>query len=116
MLKETVTDKYVKAAITHGDFNNSVDEVNRAYDTMVEMRAELWKLPDQGRGILTHLTRHENLDVRIAAATDLLPLNERKAILALESAAKKSGLSAFTAKMVLQEWRNGNLVDYLSKP
>ena len=56
---------------------------------------------------LLNLLEHDNLDLRIAVARELLPYQEEKAIYALSSIAssKVSGKSGI-AEIVLKEWKN----------
>lgn len=111
MNTEAIISNYVEQAIAHDratEEGNS-DAANKAYDKNMEALKELRKLPDKGKVILSRLLSHENVGVRVSAATHLLPLDEKKAVRVLEEVSKLPGLVAFDAKMVLQEWRAGRL-------
>lgn len=102
---------YIGAAKIHCEATNNgnSDAANVAYDTIIETLDELRKQPDKGHKILSALLNHDDLSVRVWAATHLLPLDEPKAIDSLSVIADKSGIIAFDAKMVLEEWRLGRL-------
>ena len=52
---------------------------------------------------------HENVGVRMAAATYLLPKYEKKGTEVLEAISKSSDFLSFIAETTLSEWRKGNL-------
>jgi len=58
---------------------------------------------------LTRLLNSENENVRLWAATHLLPTNEFEAKKVLQELALKPGFNAFSAEMTLKEWEKGNL-------
>jgi hypothetical protein len=104
--------RYIAEAAEHGRCTESGDykKGNAAFDQMEVALAKLRRRPDRGESILTELLDHPNGWVRLAAATDLLPLRADLASTILENLASgpQSQLE-FNAKMVLREWRAGRL-------
>jgi hypothetical protein len=76
---------------------------------MMEALTALREMPDRGEAALTQLLSHPDESVRTWASTHLLPLNEALACRVLEGVAACTGLVAFSAAMVLKEWRAGRL-------
>jgi hypothetical protein len=64
---------------------------------------------------LYQLINDEDVGIRLWAATYLLPFYEKDALSVLSDIENNKGLIAFTAKMTIEEWKKGNLTDYLSK-
>jgi HEAT repeat protein len=59
---------------------------------------------------LEDLLSHEDISVRMIAATNLLPNNEEKAISVLEDIVNlKTLYYSFESKMILSEWRKRNM-------
>lgn len=58
---------------------------------------------------LSKLLKSGNENVKLWAATHLLPTNEVEAIKVLQEMAGQPGLNAFSAEMTLSEWAKGNL-------
>ncbi len=58
---------------------------------------------------LSKLLRSENENVRLWAATHVLPTDEAEAKKVLQELATKPGLNAFSAEMTLREWGKGHL-------
>ncbi len=107
---ETSTSKYVDAAIKHGQSieKGSARMANRSHDVIVR---EYSRLKREGRLVpeLLPLLRHENADVRCWASTHLIEDVPDAAEQTLEHVASGVGLTAFSARMVLEEWRAGRL-------
>lgn len=103
--------KYVESAITHGECTESGDHrtANRAYDEVMGSLRLIRAAGDAGREELLKLLEHANDSVRCWAGTHLLKSDGRAAKKVLKKLASKPGLVAFDAKMVLSEWRKGNL-------
>lgn len=50
-----------------------------------------------------------NLNIRVWAATYLLPINEKRALETLNEASKGNGIISFNAKVTIDEWKKGHL-------
>jgi hypothetical protein len=105
-------DRYIAEATEHGRCTESGDykKGNAAFDRMSAALAELRERADRGESVLIELLNDPNGWVRLAAATDLLPLRADLATQVLEDLASgpQSQLE-FCAMMVLREWRAGRL-------
>ncbi len=105
-------DRFIAEATEHGRCTESGDykKGNAAFDRMSAALAELRERGDRGESVLIELLNHPNGWVRLAAATDLLPLRADLATHVLEDLASgpQSQLE-FGAMMVLREWRAGRL-------
>lgn len=55
------------------------------------------------------LLEDDNINVRIRAASILLPYKTKRAEQVLKKCMLHSGIDGFNAKMILSEWRSGNL-------
>lgn len=82
---------------------------NAAFDRIIAALGSLRALPDRGLSCLLACLTSENPNIRLAAATHLLPLDKRAAKRELRSLAKLKGMAAFNAGMVLEQWNSGNL-------
>jgi hypothetical protein len=58
---------------------------------------------------LLQYLNHDNVGVRMAAATYLLPKYEKKGTEMLEAISQSSDFFSFIAETTLSEWRKGNL-------
>jgi hypothetical protein len=105
-------DRFISAATEHGRCTETGDykKGNAAFDRVIAALAELRERADRGESVLIELLNHPNGWVRLAAATDLLPLRADRATQVLEDLASgpQSQLE-FGAMMVLREWRAGRL-------
>ncbi len=91
-------------ASQEGDYKTA----NKNYDLM--QKAVNFLRTNNGNDKLMELLKHEDVNVRVAAASFLLKHSEKQAIDVLEATTAMSiPNTSFNAKMVLQEWRNGNL-------
>jgi len=107
----SVAETYRDAAERHGIHTLDGDsrKGNVAHDDLMSALSDLRKLDDQGEAILTQLADDPDDSVATWASTHLLPLRERLAIAKLKRVASSTGIIAFGAKMVLQEWKAGRL-------
>ena len=115
-MQSTALNDYVAAAIEHGETFDSGDyrRGNKVYDREMAALAELRKAPDKGAKTLSRLLHHANDWVKLAAATNLLPLNEGPARAVLKYLASGPTYEvSFQAKWVLKEWNAGSLRDPL---
>lgn len=102
----TIVDSAQKHSIAseNGDFKTA----NKNYDLIKKAVEYLRKHNgiDELKGLLTHT----EISVKIAASSYLLKHFEREAVKVLEEIANKSiPHKSFDAKMILQEWKKGNL-------
>jgi HEAT repeat protein len=97
--------------MVHGDASDRGDyrSGNRAFDQKMAALRSLRELPDRGRSSLLALLDHHHANVRLSAATHLLPTDEEKAIAVLVALTEDPSMRGFSAKMVLKEWRAGRL-------
>jgi len=100
--------RYREAAIAHGAATESGDhkQANAVYDRLIEALEELRAIPD-GLRALESMLQDQNSSVRSWAASHLLPTRSDAAIEVLEQVSREPGLVAFSAHMVLKEWRAG---------
>ena len=98
-------------AIAHGKATLSGDYKagNVAFDKLLALVPAIRKYGVEGEDALLRLTMDPNDSVVCWAATNLLKSHEEKAITALERIAAKSGIIAFSAKLVIQQWKKGEL-------
>jgi hypothetical protein len=108
---DKAVEKYVESAMVHGDANDRGDyrSGNRAFDQNMAALRSLRELPDRGRSSLLALLDHHHANVRLSAATDLLPTDEEKAIAVLESLLDEPPFVCTNARTILKEWRAGRL-------
>lgn len=103
--------EFIDAAIRQGDSTELGDSkaANAAFDRKTAARRALGSCTDRGATVFRSLLGHPHANVRLSAATSLLPLDEEKATAALESIAQLPGFVGFNAEIVLEEWRAGRL-------
>ena len=65
-------------------------------------------IPDWEKSILPLLS-HEHIAVRINAASILLPYETKRAEYVLKQSRFAPGIDGFNAKMILNEWKSGEL-------
>ncbi|MHC1685021.1 MAG: hypothetical protein AB6733_19135 [Clostridiaceae bacterium] len=65
----------------------------------------------EGVTVLLNLLEHENDYVRYIAATYVLSIEEDKAKKVLSDLCTRSGIFGFSAKLLLEEWNKGNLIN-----
>lgn len=91
------------AATKEGDYKTG----NKNYHKTVKAVSYL---KEQGSiDELLQYLNHDNVGVRMSAATFLLPTYEKKGIEVLEAISKSSDFFSFIAETTLSEWRKGNL-------
>lgn len=102
---------YLDAAIAHGAASDRGDyrNANRQHDIGVAILAELRKRNAQRR--LLPLLRHDNPWVRCWSATVALEFAPSEAVDVLEAVVNERPSPPLTldARLILQEWRKGNL-------
>jgi hypothetical protein len=100
---------FEEAAIQHAEATKEGDHktCNKSYTiifkavTFLKERDEIIQL--------SQFLNHTSMGVRTWAATYLLPTRTQESIRTLEEIVSANGLFSFEAKMVLSEWREGNL-------
>ncbi|MFG3610950.1 DUF2019 domain-containing protein [Rummeliibacillus sp. G93] len=107
-------EKCIKSAI---DYGNSAFEVvekprktNRLYDICFKNFKELKRIDTNE---LEKLLDHPNDYVKFKSAIHFLSVNEEKAKEVLKPLARKPDLFGFSTEILLSEWDEGNLKDYL---
>jgi hypothetical protein len=107
---QELVELYTAAAATHGiaSFDSNYKQANAASAVMEKVYVELKnrkKAP-----LLSQLLSNSDPSVVTWAATHLLPFNAEGAEAALERISElHSGMIAFSARMVLKQWRAGEL-------
>ena len=80
------------------------DEFGDGYVAAVE---QLFAMGDKGRAALSRLFRHEEAQVRVAAAAWLLRSHYNEARALLEAEGKHAGIVGFQAQQALLRWDSG---------
>ena len=55
---------------------------------------------------------HPNINVRLAAAAYLLPVDEKQSLKVLKEIAQAKVFESLDAQMTIREWKNGNLKNF----
>ena len=94
---------------------NDSKAANRYYDRLYRLKDEIRALPDKGEALLGRvISSSSDPEVRITAASLLLPINEAAALGELGAIAGGDlGLVSLTARMTVRQWMAGALSDYL---
>jgi len=105
----TAIEIFKEAAKIHGEATEVGDYKlgNKNYHLIFKVITYL-KETDQ-IALLIQLLDDTNLSVRIWAAAYLLPINEERALEALNEASKGNGIIPFNAKVTIDEWKKGHL-------
>lgn len=93
------------AATQKGDYKSA----NKNHDELMEVLASIRKAGSEGQAVLTRLAGDSNEAVACWAATHCLPFDEVAALSVLAPLSEQPGPMGFNAKMVLQQWKNGQL-------
>lgn len=109
---EAEIESYVAHASSHGKatVEGDYEQANRHHDAIVACLKNVRTFGEGGRSALLELLDHPDEAVRLWAATHSLDYSEEASIRALEALAQGPGIHAFTASVVLDEWRKGTLV------
>ncbi len=107
----SLIEQYVAAAVAHREGTESGNSTlaNRSYDKKIKVLHALDRASLEGRKVLRPLYGHSDPAVRCSAATHLLLIDGEIAVTVLEEVSRGTGIVAFDAEMVLQEWRAGRL-------
>ena len=109
MTPESIVDDFAHhvGAQTDAIFRGDAKTGNKHAKKYMAALKKLRDLGDTGREALTLLFTHERMDVRVAAAAELLGHRTEAAKAVLEQAARGEGLAAFEAAEVLKQWDAG---------
>ncbi|MCE5185145.1 MAG: DUF2019 domain-containing protein [Planctomycetaceae bacterium] len=92
-----------------GTLEGDYKKANKNHDKIIKTLERLRQFGKEGNDALLSLIHDQNQSVRCWAATHCLAFNEKEARNALGQLAREDGIIAFNAKMVLEEWKKGNL-------
>jgi HEAT repeat protein len=108
---ENILKQYVESACEHGVATESgeFEKANKNYKKNEKAFKKLLEFGKEGCEELTNLLNHQNPYVKLSAATHLLSTKNKESISILKKISKESGIVGFNAKMVLKEWKKGNL-------
>lgn len=106
-----IINRYRLAAEAHGKATTCGDykSANRNYDEMIKSLELLKGFGAEGSDALVELCEDDSDAVASWAATHTLRVDEPRALLALRRVASKSGIVAFGAEMVMEQWEKGEL-------
>ena len=109
---DTLKTEYRDLAFAHGQATNSGDHeaANLSHDKLLALVPEIRAYGREGEVALLALTKDQDDAVVCWAATHVLPFDEKRAIAVLDELSKKTGPMGFDAKMVLQQWKRGQLI------
>ena len=106
---ETALLIFEESALKHAEATQQGDykTANKSYALIIRVITYL-KKQDAMQSLFQFLN-HSSDGVKGWAATYLLPIEEKKAIRALEEIAKGTGIRSLAAETTLIEWKKGNL-------
>ena len=109
MTPESIVEDFAHhlAAQTDAIFRGDAKTGNKHAKKYTAALKRLRDFGDAGRDVLALLFTHERMDVRVAAAAELLRYRTDEAKAVLEQAARGEGLAAFEAAEVLKQWEAG---------
>lgn len=113
MIEKTIIEKYIEASLLR---EKAIKDVKPkiANKYFHELKKYYDELRDSNRlNELFSLLTHENKNVQLNAAIDLLTISEEAKNVIKHIAETEKGELGMTAKMTLREWDNGNLKKYL---
>lgn len=108
---ELLESKYREFAEAHGaaTIRGDYKAANRNHDKLVALVPKLRACGGEGEAALLRLMADQSEAVACWAATHSLPFAESDALRTLDALAKRTGVWAFNAEMVAQQWRRGEL-------
>jgi hypothetical protein len=108
---DELVSEYTTYAIEHGHASETGNSemANWAHDKLIAVYRVLSHAGENGETAIARLMDFDNNSVRYWAAFHSLKFNEKKAVATLENIANGLGAVAFSADMVLSEWRKGTL-------
>lgn len=111
MKTHELINEYIAGAELHGVGTQASDheKANKGY-AQLNGAYNILKEEDPKLAILRPLLKHDNLSVRLWAASHLLPLDSVIALPVLNEIARfKKGPFAFSAMMTIKQWQKGQL-------
>ena len=93
------------AATGQGDHRRA----NKNHDKLMAVLAAIRRAGSEGRAALARLSGDPNESVACWAATHSLPFDEVGALHVLERLSERPGPMGFGARMVIQQWKSGQL-------
>lgn len=101
---------YEENARNHGNatLTGGSKKANSSYDNMIDALKDIYSLDSSGQ-LFLELLKNESESVRLWSATHALFINESLALSTLEDLANGTGVQSFSASMVVDEWKKGNL-------
>lgn len=91
-------------------YNGDSKLANHCYDKIGEMVSFLRKKHELSQ--LATFYTHPNINVRLAAAAYLLPVDEKQSLKVLKEIAQAKVFESLDAQMTIREWKNGNLKNF----
>lgn len=109
---DTLKAEYRDLAFAHGQATKTGDykAANRNHDKLIALVPQIRACGSEGQAALLALTRDQDDAVVCWAATHVLSFDEKQATAVLDELSKKPGPMGFNAKMVLQQWKKGQLI------
>ena len=103
--------EYRDSAVSHheGIVGGNSKLANESHERLVELGPAIRGFGKDGEVALALLAEDPEDAIAYAAATHLLKIDEPKAVGVLSRIAEKKGIVAFSAFMVLKQWRKGGL-------
>jgi predicted KAP-like P-loop ATPase len=117
MPEKDMDTSYIDACIKHGvgTITGNYKMANKAANKIYEIVTELKK--KNNLECLFNFIEHKNESVRLWSSSYLLDLDkEERAIITLKNLSRESkSLVSFSAKVILEEWKNGTLKMYFKE-
>jgi hypothetical protein len=103
--------QYRSYAEAHGVASQKGDykSANKNHDKLMGVLAAIRKVGSEGEAALVRLSNDPNQALSCWAATHSLPFNEVAALKILEQLSERAGPVGFDAKMVVQQWKSGQI-------
>ncbi|MDQ2772545.1 MAG: hypothetical protein M3Y54_18815 [Bacteroidota bacterium] len=104
-------EQYRAAAFQHGQATERGDArtANKQYEQVMRAYRGIKQHGEEAMMHLGPLLKDDDFSVASWAAAHLLPYDEQQATTVLQHICKQPGIVAFSAEMVLREWKNGRL-------
>ncbi len=111
MIADQLIAEYRELAQAHGQatINGDFKAANRSHDRLISLLTSIRSLGVDGQARLLRLTCDSDDSVSCWAATHTLPFDECRALEVLDTLSSKSGPIGFNAKMVILQWKKGEL-------
>lgn len=109
---EKIIENYVHSAYAYGNAmeNGDYETANSFFDQNKLAFERLIRFGSRGCRSLYQLLDHQNPHVRISAATHLLATYTQESLAVLRELADDPGFQGLTAKMVLEDFKRGNIL------